>query len=89
MLFKPPILNLPDNIDRFHFFLTLVRQQQNQHSAQLQNGTSKVTGYVSKGLPTYKSKLFNHTIRDIKLSLNISPFYHLLAKVDSDCTLPI
>ena len=80
-------MHLLDNRGRFQLFLDTSKAAAGSPLYQIQNGTPKLIGYASKRLPP---TAVNYSITGLELvgsHVNIYHFKHLLAKIDSDCTV--
>ena len=83
-LVKPPVLNMPNNIGRFHLYSDTSKYATGSALYQIQGGKPKLIAYASKRLPEAAR---NYSITDLELcglAINIVSFAHLLKRVDFD-----
>ena len=62
---KPPILHLPDNKGRFHFYSDTSKYATGSALYQMQNGKPKSIAYASKRLPEAAQNYFHNRIGNV------------------------
>ena len=83
-LIKPPVLNLPDSMERFHLYSDTSKFAMGSALYQIQNGKPNLTAYSSK---IFQEAARNYYITELEicsLAINIASFAHLLKIVDFD-----
>ena len=83
-LIRPPVLNMPNKMGRFHLYSDTSKFTTSSTLYQIQGGKPKLIAYASKRLPEAAK---NYSITELELSglaINIASFAHLLKRVDFD-----
>ena len=83
-LIKPPVLHMPNKIDRFHLYSDTSKFTTGSALYQIQKGNPKLITCASKRLPEVAR---SHSITELELcglAINIASFSHFLRRVDFD-----
>ena len=81
---RPPVLHLPDRHGQFQLYSNTSKFTTGSALYQIQNGQPKLIAYSSKRMP---EAAMNYSITELEMygiAMNITPFLHLLKKVDFD-----
>ena len=86
-LIKPPVLHMPNKIDRFHLYSDTGKFATGSALYQIQNGKPKLIAYTSKRLPGATKSYSITELELCGLAINITSFSHLLKRVDFDAIM--
>ena len=86
-LIKPPILHLPNSIDRFHLYSDTSKFVIGSTLYQIQNGKPKLIAYASKQLLEAARSYSITELELCGLAINITSFSHLLKRVKFDAII--
>ena len=84
---KPPVLHMPDKVERFQLYSDTSKYAMGSALYQIQNGKLKLITYASKRLP---EAAHNYSITELEmcgLGINIASFACLLRKVYFDAVV--
>ena len=83
---KPPVLHMPDKVQRFQLYSDTSKYATRSALYQIQNRKPKLIAYMSKRLP---EAAHNYSITELEmcgLAINIASFAHLLKKSRFRCS---
>ena len=88
-LIEPPVLHMPNKIERFHLYSDTSRFAFATGSVlyQIQNGKPKLIAYMSKRFPEAARSYSITELELCRLAINIASFLHLLKWVDFDAII--